>query len=81
MEGEGEPTEISQLKRDLKIMGEDFEKSGNWLAKAMENSWEAASQLVKIPTLEDVLGERHRIMINKRVHGCWMKEIRVSFNS
>lgn len=64
MEGEGEPTEVTQLKRDLGNIGEDFEKSGVWLSKAMENSWKAAAQLIKIPKLEDVLGERHRIIIN-----------------
>jgi hypothetical protein len=30
----------------------------------MENSWNAATQLLKIPTLKAVLGERHRIIIN-----------------
>jgi hypothetical protein len=64
MEGEGEPTEITQLKRDLNNIGEDFEKSALWLSKAMENSWNAAAKLINIPTLEDVLGERHRIIIN-----------------
>jgi hypothetical protein len=64
MEGEGEPTEISQLKRKMKNVSEDFEKAGDWLSKAMENSWEAAINLIQIPTLEDVLGERHRIIIN-----------------
>jgi hypothetical protein len=64
MEGEGEPTEISQLKRKLKNISDDFDKAGVWLLKAMENSWEAAIQLMKIPMLEAVLGERHRIIIN-----------------
>jgi hypothetical protein len=64
MEGEGEPSEIFQLKRGLKNIADDFEKSGNWLSEAMENSWKAAEQLLKIPMLEDVLGERHRIIIN-----------------
>lgn len=64
MEGEGEPTEISQLKRKIKNISDDFDKAGAWLSKAMENSWEAAINLIKIPTLEDVLGERHRIIIN-----------------
>ena len=64
MEGEGEPSEISQLKRELKNIADDCEKSGNWLSKAMENSWNAALQLIKIPMLEDVLGERHRIIVN-----------------
>ncbi len=70
MEGEDEPTEIFQLKRDLKNIAEDFQRSGNWLSKAMENSWKAAIQLMKIPTLEDVLGERHRIIINDWQAAC-----------
>ena len=64
MEGEGEPTEVSQLKRTINNIAEDFDKAGAWLSKSMENSWEAAINLMKIPTLEDVLGERHRIIIN-----------------
>lgn len=64
MEGEGEPTEISQLKRKMKNVSDDFEQAGAWLSKVMENSWEAAINLMKIPTLEEVLGERHRIIIN-----------------
>ena len=64
MEGEGEPTEITQLKRKLKNISEDSDKAGVWLSKAMENSWEAAIHLMNIPTLEGVLGERHRIIIN-----------------
>ena len=64
MEGEGEPTEITQLKRKMKNISDDFDKAGAWLSKAMENSWAAAINLMKIPTLENVLGERHRIIIN-----------------
>ena len=64
MEGEGEPTEISQLKRKMKNILDDSEKAGGWLLNAMENSWEAAVHLMQIPTLEGVLGERHRIIIN-----------------
>jgi hypothetical protein len=64
MEGEGEPTEISQLKRIMKTISEDSDKASAWLSKAIENSWAAAINLIKIPTLEDVLGERHRIIVN-----------------
>jgi len=64
MEGEGEPAEISKLKRKMSDISEDYEKAGAWLSKAMENSWETAIQLIRIPTIEDVLGERHRIIIN-----------------
>jgi hypothetical protein len=64
MEGEGEPSEIFQLKRELTNIAADFEKSGNWLSEAMEKSWDSAAKLITIPRLEDVLGERHRIIIN-----------------
>jgi hypothetical protein len=55
---------LTQLKRKMKNISEDFDKAGAWLSKAMENSWAAALNLMKIPTLENVLGERHRIIIN-----------------
>jgi hypothetical protein len=64
MEGQGEPLEISRLKRDLKILADDFQKTGLWLNKAMESSWDSAEPLIKNPELADVLGERHRIIIN-----------------
>jgi hypothetical protein len=64
MEGEGEPTELTQLKRKIRNISEDFDKAGAWLSNAMENSWAAAINLMKISTLENVLGERHRIIIN-----------------
>ncbi|MCU0849713.1 MAG: hypothetical protein MUC80_00360 [Candidatus Thermoplasmatota archaeon] len=64
MEGENEPSEIIHLKRNLNNIADDSEKAGIWLSKAMENSWESAVQLIKIPTIEDVLGERHRIIAN-----------------
>ena len=64
MEGEEEPAEIAALKRDLQTMATSFEQSGEWLAKAMRGSWEAARALLQIPALADVLGERHRIAAN-----------------
>jgi hypothetical protein len=64
MEGEEEPPEIARLKRDLKALAGDFQQTGQWLEKAMQASWKAAKQLVKIPQLASVLGERHRIIIN-----------------
>jgi hypothetical protein len=36
LEGEGEPPEIARLKRDLQTMAEDFDETGQWLAKAMQ---------------------------------------------
>jgi hypothetical protein len=64
MEGEKEPPEITRLKRDIKVLAEDFRETGEWLSEAMESSWKVAAALVKIPVLADVLGERHRIIIN-----------------
>ena len=64
MEGEEEPAEIAALKQELQTMAASFEHSGEWLAEAMRGSWEAARPLLQIPTLADVLGERHRITAN-----------------
>jgi hypothetical protein len=64
MEGEEEPAEIAALKRDLQSMATSFEQTGEWLARAMESSWEEARPLLRIPALADVLGERHRIIAN-----------------
>jgi len=64
MEGEGEPPEITRLKRDLAAVAADSEGTGAWLAQAMEQAWETAAVLVSYPALADLLGERHRIIAN-----------------
>jgi hypothetical protein len=64
MEGEGEPTELTNMIRDLRTKAEDFSGTGEWLANAMQASWEVAAALVDIPGLEDLLGDRHRIITN-----------------
>jgi hypothetical protein len=64
MEGEGEPAELSSLTRDLRATADDYAATGEWLAHAMQASWDMAAALVDIPGLEDVLGERHRIIAN-----------------
>jgi len=64
MEGEGEPPEIKRIKKDLMCLSKDFFETGEWLSTAMESSWQVANKLVKNPQLSDVLGERHRIIIN-----------------
>jgi hypothetical protein len=64
MEGEGEPTEIRQLRRDLDVLAGDWEAGGAWLAAAMEKSWAVAGSLIDYAELADLLGERHRIIAN-----------------
>jgi hypothetical protein len=64
MEGEGRPAELGQLVRDLRTTADDFAGTGEWLASAMGASWDAAAALVDVEGLEDVLGERHRIIAN-----------------
>jgi len=64
MEGEGEPTEIRRMKRDLRTMGDDSIETGAWLAQAMEMTWEAATALIGYAELADLLGDRHRIIAN-----------------
>ncbi len=64
LEAEGEPNEIRQLKRGLRGLADDYAEGGEWLAVAMESSWESAKPLLENPGLADVLGERHRIIMN-----------------
>jgi hypothetical protein len=64
MEGEGEPPEITRLKRDLRSIADDLAATGAWLASAMQASWDVAAALLTIPELADLLGERHRIIAN-----------------
>jgi hypothetical protein len=64
MEGEGEPTEVTNLKDEVRRLAEGQEKIGHWLAEAMTSSWAAAATLLDYPALADLLGERHRIIAN-----------------
>jgi hypothetical protein len=64
MQGEGEPAELTRLKRDLRTLGEDSVETGAWLADAMESSWQAVTALFEYPMLADLLGDRHRIIAN-----------------
>lgn len=64
MEGEGEPQEITKMKTDIRRISEDHAGTGEWLAKAMEESWDVGKPLIQNPLLADVLGERHRVIIN-----------------
>jgi hypothetical protein len=64
LEGEGRPAEITKLIRDLRTLADDALATGEWLATAMQASWNMAAALVPIDGLADVLGERHRIIAN-----------------
>ena len=64
MEGEGAPAELTHLIRDLRTTAEDYLRTGDWLADAMQASWDIAAALVHVPGLEDLLGDRHRIIAN-----------------
>jgi hypothetical protein len=64
MEGEGEPAELTHLIRDLRTTAADYLGTGEWLANAMQASWDIAAALADIPGLEDLLGDRHRIIAN-----------------
>ena len=64
MEGEGEPAELISMVRDLRAGADDFRGTGEWLATAMQASWDVAAALVEVAGLEDLLGDRHRIIVN-----------------
>lgn len=64
MEGEDEPAEITQMKSEIETMAAGCERTGEWLAGAMEQSWAVAGALVEFEDLIDLLGERHRIIGN-----------------
>ena len=64
MEGECRPAELTHLIRDLRTTADEYAGTGEWLADAMQASWDVAAALVDVAGLEDVLGDRHRIIAN-----------------
>jgi hypothetical protein len=63
LEGEGEPGEITRMKRELTTQAADHEQTGAWLDEAMQSTWNgAAKALLRIEPLADLLAERHRII-------------------
>lgn len=64
MEGEGEPAEMLRIKREVEALAAAVEETGDWLAKAMGQAWQAVGALVDYPSLAAVLGERHQIVVN-----------------
>ena len=64
MEGEGEPAEITRIKRDLRALGDESLATGSWLTSAMSASWDMALSLGDVPQVAGLLGDRHRIIAN-----------------
>jgi hypothetical protein len=64
MESGEPPAEILRLRRQLRSGAEDAEETGEWLAGAMEAAWNMAEALLDVPELADLLGERHKIIVN-----------------
>ena len=64
MEGEGRPAEITAMIGDLRHQADSYSKAGQWLANAMQASWQMAATMLQIDGLAEVMGERHRIISN-----------------
>jgi hypothetical protein len=63
LEGEGEPGELTRMKRELATQAADHDQTGAWLTEAMQSTWNgAAKALLQIEPLADLLAERHRII-------------------
>ena len=58
------PRRSSAYERDLRLFAQDALEAGEWLATAMQSSWDMGSALLSIDGLADLLGERHRIIAN-----------------
>jgi hypothetical protein len=64
LEGQGQPAGLAALRREVRTLGQEAVATGDWMAKAMQASWTAAAALLEIAALDDLLGERHRIIAN-----------------
>jgi hypothetical protein len=64
LEGQGEPAGLAALRREVRTLGEESVATGDWMVKAMQSSWTAAGAILDIAALDDLLGERHRIIAN-----------------
>ena len=64
LEGEQEPAELRQLRRDLETKAGDMDASAEWLGAAMEQSWAMVGALTPYAEMAPLLGERHRIIAN-----------------
>lgn len=71
LEGEGEPGEITRIKRELRTQAADHEQTGVWLGEAMRTTWDTAARaLLQIEPLADLLAERHRIIAANWQNAC-----------
>src|SRR3954453_12532710 len=64
LEGQGEPAGLAALRREVRTLGEEAVATGEWMAGAMQASWSTAAALLDISALDDLVGERHRIIAN-----------------
>jgi hypothetical protein len=64
LEGQGAPAGLAALRREVRTFSEEAVATGEWMAKAMQSSWTAAGAILDIAALDDLLGERHRIIAN-----------------
>src|SRR3954469_13696607 len=64
LEGQGEPPGLAALRREVRCFAEEGVATGEWMAKAMQSSWTTAGAILDIAALDDLLGERHRIIAN-----------------
>jgi hypothetical protein len=64
LEGQGEPAGLAALRREIRTLGEESVATGEWMAGAMQASWSTAAALLDISALDDLVGERHRIIAN-----------------
>jgi hypothetical protein len=64
LEGQGAPAGLAALRCEVRTLGEESVATGDWMAKAMASSWTAAGAILEISALDDLLGERHRIIAN-----------------
>ncbi|HEU5267669.1 MAG TPA: hypothetical protein VFU35_13260 [Jatrophihabitans sp.] len=64
MEGEGRPAELTAMIGELRAQADTFAAGAEWLANAMQASWQVAASMLAFDGLADVMGERHRIIIN-----------------
>src|SRR3954466_13806554 len=64
LEGQGEPAGLAALRLEVRAFGQEAVATGEWMTKAMASSWSAAGAILEIAALDDLLGERHRIIAN-----------------